>query len=268
MSNLKDKNEETSENKGYKFNSGNHYHSFNDKPLLGTSTVMGIISIPLTYWASGLAVAMFGWLNPKKHTAEAVKTALYEGYTRVMGLSMENYAALLNEAYRAHATTLKSAAKSGTDLHGECERFVKNEMANKADTYDDKITPFITWADTHVEKFLWSEMNCYSDTLWVGGISDAGVLLKDGKVGILDFKSSKEAYDSQFIQEAGYDLQITENGGYTADGKKIFKLDKPISFYGIVPFGAEKFEVVMRYNTSELKEGFKSALLLYKLLNK
>ena len=95
-----------------------------------------------------------------------------------------------------------------------------------------------------------------------------GVLLKNGKVGILDFKSSKESYDNQFIQNAGYDLQITENGGYTKEGNKIFQLDTPISFYGIVPFGAKEFTVDFRYNVEELREGFKSALVLYKLLNK
>jgi hypothetical protein len=54
----------------------NHVHLLNDKPLIGTSTVVGVIAKPLTWWASGLAVEEMGWqkkLDPRKFTADEVK---------------------------------------------------------------------------------------------------------------------------------------------------------------------------------------------------
>jgi hypothetical protein len=99
--------------------------------------------------------------------------------------------------------------------------------------------------------------------------------MKDGRIAIIDFKSSKEAYASQFWQIAGYDLQISENGGYTPDGEKVFhyrsshyipgKLSAECAdVYYIIPFGAEKPEPVPFADVEGAREAFKSALVLYK----
>ena len=57
----------------------NHLHLLDGKPLTGTSSVEDVLSKVLTWWASGLAVEKFGWLNPKKHTAEECAVACEEG---------------------------------------------------------------------------------------------------------------------------------------------------------------------------------------------
>ena len=81
-----------------------------------------------------------------------------------------------------------------------------------------------------------------------------------------DFKSSKEAYLSQFIQVAGYDIQQSENGFFSATGEKISDPLK-VDGYVIFPFGGKTFEPSFKYNTAELKKGFESACVLYKVLN-
>jgi hypothetical protein len=48
------------------------------------------------------------------------------------------------------------------------------------------------------------------------------VELNDGTIAVIDFKSSKDAYPEQFWQCAGYDILVSENGGYTAEGEKLF----------------------------------------------
>lgn len=273
---FRDKELEASEPKDYQFSEADHCHTFKGKPLLGTSTVVGVIAKPLTWWASGLAVEKFGWINSKKrvngkYTTIDEKTrleAILPHLEAIKNETPEQFLKRCDEAYKAHSVKLDTSADAGTDLHAELERYVKNTMEDRMATYDDKIVPFITWANENVEKFLWSEIHTFSETLWVGGISDCGVKLKNGQVGIIDFKSSKESYENQFIQCAGYDLQLTENGGYTDTGVKKLELKEPITFYGIVPFGAEKFTVDFRFNTEELREGFKSAVTLYKLTNK
>jgi hypothetical protein len=116
----------------------------------------------------------------------------------------------------------------------------------------------------NVNRFLWSEMHCWSETLWLGGISDCGALLKDGRFAIIDFKSSREAYASQFWQIGGYDLQISENGGYLADGEKVLDVLKPIDIYFVIPFGAEKPEPVACGDVEGCKTAYKAALTLYK----
>lgn len=257
----------------YNFNAKDHIHTYLGKPLMGTSTVVGVLAKPLTWWASGLACEKFGWTNKgnakKGWTPKEDRLKKVEAFLSTINLyTPETWLELTDEAYKAHSVKLDKSADAGTDLHAELERYVKNTMENRMATYDEKIQPFTDWALANVKKFLYSEMYCYSNTLWVGGISDCAVELNDGKIGIIDFKSSKESYESQFIQIAGYDLQISENGGFNEKGYPMFKLEKPIDFYAVVPFGSEKFTVDMRYNVDELKEGFKSAVVLWKLTNK
>lgn len=257
----------------YKFNFKQHIHELNGKPLCGTSSVIGVLNKPLTYWASGLACEKFGWLNSKLFSQKEIQEKADKRWREIMQMSPLEYLDLLDEAYKAHSVKLKDSASDGTDLHAELEKFIKNHIlcqkSGMKDTtiYAEKILPFIAWTEDNVDKFLWSELHCFSEKLWLGGISDVGVQLKNGEVGILDFKSSKEAYNSQFIQCALYDTEITENGGYTADGKKIFELEKPITFYGIVPFGAKEFKIDFRYNVDELKKGGEACCVLYKLTN-
>ena len=246
-----------------------HLHTLDGKPLLGTSTVVGIIAKPLTWWASGLACGVLGWLNPKNNAPEAVKTRAGDALNAIKTLDTDSYIELLQKAYKAHSEKLDLSAESGTDMHAELERYVKNTMANRMDTYSDKIMPFITWANKNVKQFLWSEGHCYSEKLWCGGISDCGAVLNDDSIAIIDFKSGKEAYTSQFIQCAGYGLQIMENGVVDSEGKNVIKLLEPkFGAYIVVPFGAKDPTPVVMRNTGELEEAFVHACELYKFINK
>ena len=248
---------------------GSHLHTLDEKPLIGTSTVIKVLSKPLVWWASGMAVAKFGWLDPKKNTPESVQNALQEGFSRVTSLSLPDYAKLLGEAYKAHSVRLKEAAGTGVDRHELLEVYVKHCIKeHEGKPYKDLNEPiqsFIDWAQANIAKFLYSELHCYSEKLWVGGISDVGWIDNQGRVIAGDFKSSKEAYFDQYIQLAGYDLEISESGGLTANGDKIFELENPIQGYCVIPFGGNILTPEMEYDVEKWRQGFKSTLELYKL---
>lgn len=251
----------------YEFNNKEHLHLLDDQPLTGTSSIGNVLAKPLTWWASGLACEKFGWLNPKKHTPESVKTALQEGWERVKGLSLEAYEKLLGEAYKAHSVKLKDSAEAGTDLHAELEDYVKAMMKLKPiRKYNEKIQPFIDWADENVKEFLCSEAHCFDEELWVGGITDCVAELNDGKLAVIDFKSSKEAYTNQFIQAAGYAIQADRNGLFSEDGNHSKKLEKPIELLIVVPFGATKIIPNIKNNIEDYKTGFRHCVGLYRLL--
>ncbi len=253
---------------------GKHLHTFDGKPLIGTSSVGSVLAKGgLTYWASGLACEKFGWVNKKDsdgkfRTKDERLQVAFKGWKKIQDLDNEQYLDLLDEAYSAHAKKLDTSAQSGTDLHAECENFIKSKMA-KAPTavFSSKILPFVNWAEKNVKRFLWSEGHCYSERLWVGGISDAGYEKNDGTFGILDFKSSKEAYLSQFWQCAGYDIEISENGVLDRDGNLIYKLEKPISEYTIFPFGMKKPEAQVNLDMAGGRSAFEAEVFIYKKLN-
>jgi hypothetical protein len=252
----------------YKYTDENraHLHTLDDRPLVGTSTACKIIAKPLTWWAAGMAVGKLGWLNPKKFSAEQCYAAAEKALSKIKSLEVRGFLALLKEGYYAHNEKKEESAIEGTNLHAELEAFVKSEMGEKPlfEAWSEKIQPFIAWSRENVEKWLWSEAHCFSRELWVGGICDAGAKLKDGKIAVFDFKSSREAYFDQFVQAGGYALQILENGLYDAEGNKTGEVERIDALY-IVPFGAEKVEPIANYDVEGYQAGFKSALGLYKL---
>ena len=249
---------------------GEHLHTFDDRPLIGTSSVVKT-AFPFSnlYWASGMACSIFGWLNPRYNTHGSVQTKASEVLDQIKGMDAESYLSLLEKAYKAHAEKRDLAAESGKDLHSELEDYVKLCLKeNKLVAYigdNSLVSGFADWSMKNVEKFLASEIHTYSIKKWLGGIVDCVALLKDGKTAIFDFKSSKEAYDAHFFQIALYDIQLREKGGYDKDGNKILKLTRADE-YIVIPFGSVKFEATIRYNTKQLREVGRSLLKTYKCI--
>src|SRR3990167_1487991 len=213
----------------YKFENGRHIHTLNDQPLCGTSTIVSILDKPgLQWWSSGLACAKFGRLDPKKNSkADCLKSA-EESLARIKGMSLVDYQALLSEAYKAHNERKKEAAGTGVNMHSSLETYIKGCMVKDFNGTNigffvghELIKPFMDWSEKNVKRFLFSELYCYSQSLWVGGIADFGYEDMEGNYVLGDFKSSEAAYFGHWLQMGGYDLQITENGGFTESGEKV-----------------------------------------------
>jgi hypothetical protein len=262
----------------YTDSAGEHLHTLDGRPLIGTSRVGSILSKPLSWYGAGKAVEVFGCPDPKvitkiknkKATVEE-KSAHYRGLEGALAIikqcDVAQYAALIDKAYRAHDVYKRSRAKTGTDLHAECEAFIKDCLNPQGRLqFAPEIQPLIDWSSENVRRFLWSEGHCYSEKHWLGGISDAGYETKDGKYGILDFKSSKEAYMDQFWQCAGYAIQIEENGILDADGNQVLEVGYSFDEVCVFPFGGEKPQPYFNCDMAGSKEAFLAELLIYNKL--
>jgi len=262
----------------FKDEKGEHVHLLDGRPLIGTSRVGNVIAKPLSWYGAGKAVEVFGVPDPKvltkiknkKATEKEIfdhEMALAETLERLHQMELAEYLALIDKAYRAHDTYKRERAKGGTDVHAECERFIKNSMERFQGVieYHEQIHPFIQWSDKNVKRWLWSEGHCYSEKYWIGGICDAGYEKNDGKLGILDFKSTKEAYVPQFWQIAGYDIQIHENGVLDKDGNFITAPMKLFTEYCIFAFGGTP-QPYFFHDPAGAQEAFLAALTIYKKL--
>ncbi len=218
-----------------------------------------------------------------KEEIEAHESALCKSLLQIQHMKSDEYFALIDKAYRAHDVYMRSRAKPGKDLHAECESFVKDFMQydiaifGAESVYEPQIRPFVQWTEKNVKRFLWSEAHCYSEKHWIGGISDAGYETKQGKFGVLDFKSSKEAYMDQFWQCAGYAIQIEENGVLDANGNKIWPLspaDRPtgqnhrFDEVCVFPFGGDEPRPYFHVDIQGAKEAFLAELFIYNKLPK
>ena len=253
-----------------------HMHTLDGQPLIGTSTVVGVISKPLTWWAAETAAVECleaGIAIPT--IREEYEQAVAGGDKKSAIDALQKKYPIFKKARFAHFESKNDKADKGTDMHAELETYVKTCIADGGLPFGPmpnlfkgkQVYEFAIWACDNVEKFLVSEGHCYSKELWVGGITDCMAEMINGQIAIIDFKSSRGAFDSQFIQIAGYDLEQAENGIFEVNGG-ILQEPVRISTYIVIPFGAKEFKVEKRYNTEEYKEAFKAANKLYKILNK
>ena len=253
----------------YHFDKKEHFHFLDDKPLTGTSSVGDVLAKNLVWWAAELAAVECLEAGEKIPTIreEYLVAAASKDKKKAIDELQKKYPLFKKERF-AHFEKKNQTAKTGTDLHLLLQRFIQTKMGfnpMRAD-YDEKIKPFIEWAEKEVKSFLYSEAHCFDEELWVGGISDAGGELNDVNTSIIDFKSAKEAYPNHFIQAGGYAIQIDKNGLWDCEGK-VNKKVKPISALIVIPFGAEKIEPVIKYDVDMYKNGFKAAVELYRLIN-
>lgn len=263
-----------------------HLHTLDSKSLLGTTTIINeTLNKPLAFWASGMCAEKFGWINPKKHNAQEVFMAAEHGLnvlgqffsTPLEGLSKydtNRYIKFLDEAYRAHNVKKESRAVEGTNLHAEAESYIKCKMeTGESFLPSPLLTPFIMWCEKNVKHFLFSEIHCYSERLWVGGKTDFGYESMDGEYVLADIKSRDKVYFSDFVQCGGYDIQIQENQGLNKNGNIIF--DFPIDLgeilqhrfnaHAIFPLGENFKEPVISRETEKNRQAFENCVSLYKL---
>lgn len=235
----------------YQFDSVHHAHTLEGQPLIGCSTVVKEVMPPfLAKWGAQCAV-------------DYIKAN--------MGSDASVSNELLSEAVLAWSKVRKDAAEKGTDMHSTLENYVsacitKDTIAEVAgDAQDAKLIAYAKWSRENVEEFILAEKNTYSRELWTGGIVDCVATLKSGKIAIIDFKSSKEAYFNHFVQVAGYALMIQETGYGNSDGSRWqnpLKIDELI----VVPFGGKKLTPVTVQNVEGMIETFRQTVGVYKML--
>lgn len=246
-----------------------HLHLLDERPLKGTTTVLQVISKELTWWASGMACALFGWINPKKNPLTECKRVAQEMFEKIKKMSFQEFWELLQTAYKAHNQKKEDRAQEGTDLHAMAEEWISwcIKEHNGFPTYpllpDPKLEPFIKWCLPNVHRFIFSEVHCYSERLWVGGKTDLGFIHVEGWHVLGDIKSRDKDYLSDHLQIGGYDIQLTENGGFDKDGNLTWKAEKPFDKHCVFTLG-EKFKEPVFSKSVELnKKGFEHAVGLY-----
>lgn len=262
------------------FDKKEHAYFRHEKPYIGTTTALNVLSKELTWWASGQACAEFGWvplnkdkdgkipygekarLAAQKKIAQEVCSGRFQ---EIHKLSDDDYFKLVHAAYRAFDTNKEKAKDTGVDMHSMLEDFIRCRMAGQYPMFiDPVIKPFVEWSDKNVKRFLFTELCTFSDTLYCAGTADFGYEDMDDNLALGDFKSSEKPYFSHWAQCGGYDFQISESGGYTPEGKNIFTLEKPFHYYAIFCARAGLDKPFITYQTDRLKKTFSFIVNLYR----
>jgi len=117
-------------------------------------------------------------------------------YYNVIDTAKNNYRKLSTEA-----------AGIGTEVHNAIEKFVKDgEIKEDFSTpkAQNSFNAFLEWSEDHVEEYLESERVVFCEENGYAGCLDAIALMKDGRILLIDFKTSKAIYDSMVMQLSAY----------------------------------------------------------------
>lgn len=219
---------------GYKFDKKMHVHTLNGKPLIGVTSA-------LKYW--GDPGPLLNW---------GVKTAV----------DAIEAGATPEEARKAHTQKRDKAGDRGTEVHARLEECMNEWIETgwfsvKDSSADDTVLSVMNWMIDQKITPLASEMNVWSEKHWYGGIAD-GVIEKEGKKYILDFKTSNTIQTKYFYQMGAYSLAVKEMKEHAqVDGVVIVHIPKGQSF------NPEK-NVYWEYDMPKLEQAWLNILNAYK----
>ena len=168
----------------------------------GVTTILGIKdkSAPLVSWATELAR---DYLLEKIQNAEAI---LPEDIVT---------------ACRLHAVRKEEAATIGSKIHDWCERYIKYKIGGHGELFSEMppipdevpvqrgISAFLDWEHEHKVVFVSSERMVYSRTHHYIGTMDIEAII-DGKLALVDLKSSNGLYNAVRMQTAAYAMADME----------------------------------------------------------
>lgn len=226
----------------YSFNKEKHIHTLNDKPLMGVTSVLSVISKPaLIQWSANMAV---DYIEQNFPTFDEIRE---KGFDQ-----------LFKEARSAHRKKKEKAGDWGTAVHEAVESWIKEKKSPKdLDEMGMKaFNNFKEWAIKEKVKFIESEKHLWSKEMWTGGIVDL-VFEMDGKKYIGDIKTSSGIYNEAFFQMGAYHLMLEEMG----EAKDIV---------GYIVINLKKdgtMDMKLAENMEINQNAFKHALELYKIIN-
>ncbi len=216
---------------GYHFDEKKHAHTYDGKPLMGTTSVLKSWGDPgaLVNWAANQAV-----------------DAIERGEST-------------DEARKAHLKRRDAAGDKGKEIHAQIEVVLNHwiDSGVRENTDNPLVDKVTAWLETEGYTPIRSEMPVYNLDLWYGGIVDA-VVVKDDKKFILDFKTSGTLQTKNFYQCGAYSLALKDmKEASEISGAIIVHIPRGVSFN-------PDNNVYIHYDISFMEQAFKDILSVYK----
>ncbi|MFB7823865.1 hypothetical protein [Streptomyces hydrogenans] len=138
--------------------------------------------------------------------AKEAATAAVDNWDIVSKLCERDPAGAIDYLKGAHRRKSKAAADTGSAAHDLFERLARGETVHDRHVHID-VKPHVRWfrefLDAMQPEFLHLEETVWSDSERYAGSFDA-IAIIDGETVVLDWKTSKDVYDSVSLQLAAY----------------------------------------------------------------
>ena len=139
-------------------------------------------------------------------------------------MSPEDYAELLKEAKKQHTQKSKSALDVGTRAHDVCEKIIKSQPYEITEDIQNPVKQFREFEKQHEVKWICTEkIVCHRGDLVAGRLDSLAFV--DGKLTLVDLKTSGQISQSYYLQCAGY-AHCLADMGIQIDRRVILRLPK------------------------------------------
>jgi len=192
-----------------KFFPESHQYWVNGKRKTGVTTIIGVVdkSRPLVSWATELARDyLLGFYT--KNRREITEADIYK-------------------ACNLHSEKKQEAADIGTEIHDWVEKHIKGENPEMPESKEAQIgvTSFLQWKEENKVSFLSSERVVYSKKHDYIGKMDIEAKV-NGKLCLIDIKSSNGLYNTYNLQTAAYVMADEEENGRNYKGRWLIRVAK------------------------------------------
>ena len=202
------------------FSRDGHTYRLNNIPLIGTTTVINCKAKDFLMWwtvKEAYKYLQTNWDIERVYTPEEKET-------------------LLLTAKKAWTVKQDKACDSGKISHALIQesiekgtRFGSEGIEHKLPQVQSEVrsvySNWLAWEKTHEIVYLATELVVGSEVLWTGGTIDA-IALVDGRLEILDWKSSSQLSEDVFIQTANYKFMLLEGGVGPEIGRRVIRFSK------------------------------------------
>lgn len=142
-------------------------------------------------------------------------------------------ATLLQEAKYADKRKTEKAATIGTTVHEWVERHIKLILdghakqlpAPRNKTVLNGVSAFLQWEAANKVEYIFSERQVLSIKHWFAGTLDI-LAVVNGKLSVVDIKTTSGVYDEMFLQTAAYVIALEEEFGEKIEQRIIVHLNR------------------------------------------
>lgn len=176
------------------------------------TTILNVLDKPaLIGWAANMAV-------------EYIKQQIENNPDFAMDIET-----ILEAAKTEYKTVSVEAADIGTEIHDLISIYIKSgqdAIGEMCDEVQNGFLAFLDWEKENIDTWIESELEVFDPINCYAGRLDSIAKMKNGKIYVIDFKSSKGFYPGYDMQCAAYRGAYELMDREKIDGMMVLRLDK------------------------------------------
>lgn len=194
-----------------------HLYFVEDEKMPSVTKILGIIG-------GAKMQALMIWA--RREALKLAENELFSAIEQGKALTYDRVAEILKAADRQPDKVKDESADIGTRVHNAIDAYILGKEPVLDDESTIGFTNFLNWLSSAGLQLVCGDIPVASRSLGYGGRLDALGVDNDGKLYVLDWKTSNSLRDEYPLQVAAYAKALKEQYGLDATGAYVVRFDK------------------------------------------